>query len=77
MIEQTTNSQPHLDILHGAKAISAYLFGSEQHVRRVYWWVESGRLPHFKMGNSAKSGICARRSTLLNLIVSREGEADQ
>ena len=62
------------DILQGAKAISAFLFGTEREVRKVYYLVESKRLPCFRL---SKSGICARRSTLLNWMGGQEGEVTQ
>ena len=60
------------DILYGAKAISNFLFGSDRHNRKVYYLVESKRLPCFRL---SKSGICARPSTLLNWMGGQEGEA--
>ena len=58
------------DVLWGAKEISVFLFGTERKVRQVYYLVESKRLPTFKLGSR---GICARRSTLTNLMCGQEG----
>lgn len=59
------------DILQGAAAISRFLFGSESDRRRVYFLVESGALPHFRLGGT----VCARRSTLLDWIEKQESQS--
>jgi hypothetical protein len=57
------------DILHGAGAIAEHLFGASAARRRVYYLVESGQLPHFRVG---RARICARRSTLARWISEQE-----
>jgi excisionase family DNA binding protein len=56
------------DILHGAAAISHFLYGHEKHRRKVYRLVQAGKLPHFRLG----SGICTRRSILMEWIARME-----
>ena len=58
------------DLLYGAAAIAQYLFGSEKHVRRVYYLRESGQLPTF-MVSQRRFG--ARKSTLQRMT-SHTGE---
>lgn len=48
------------DILYGAEAIAAYLFGDPAFRRRVYHLVRRKRLPMFRIG----ANICARKSVL-------------
>ena len=57
-----------LDILQGAADIARFLFGSASDRRRVYFLVESGALPHFRLGGT----ICARRSKLIDWIEEQE-----
>jgi hypothetical protein len=52
------------DILEGAEEIKAFLFGARGDRRRVYYLIERGGLPHFRLGGR----IYARKSTLLNWI---------
>ena len=70
MIDASYDVAPATDILQGAKTILIFLFGTERDVRKVYHLVESKRLPCFRL---SKSGICARRSTLLNWMEGQEG----
>jgi hypothetical protein len=49
------------DLLRGAAAIAAWLFGSAKERRKVFHLVATSRFPHFRIG----SQICARKSTLL------------
>ena len=56
------------DILHGADQIAAFLYGDKTHRRKVYNLVETGRMPHFRLG----ANICARRSALLRWIETQE-----
>jgi hypothetical protein len=56
------------DILHGADAIAAFLYGNEKFRRKIYNLVETKRLPHFRLG----SMICARKSVLLAWIKAQE-----
>jgi hypothetical protein len=60
------------DILHGAHGIAEFLFGDRKLRRKVYNLVESGRLPHFRLGVV----ICARRSVLLSWIKTQERGTD-
>jgi len=58
------------DLLRGADAIAEFLFGDRRHRRKVYYLTGEARvrLPHFRLG----AIICARRSTLLRWIETRE-----
>lgn len=58
------------DLLEGADAIAAFLFGDSGDKRKVYHLVQSGALPSFRMGNT----VCARKSTLLAWIKRQEEE---
>ena len=59
------------DLLIGAASIAGFIFGSEDERRRVYWLIERGELPIFRMGQI----ICVRKSTLLRTIEAREAAA--
>ncbi|WP_248306929.1 DNA-binding protein [Bosea sp. AAP35] len=58
------------DLLHGAKAISLFIYGSayETSTRRIYHAVDKLGLPTFRMGST----ICARRSSILKWIERQE-----
>lgn len=61
------------DILEGADAIAAFLFGTdeaerERNRRKVYYLAERSRLPLFRLGTM----LCARKSVLLKFIVGQE-----
>ncbi len=56
------------DLLVGAEAIAAYLYGNQRHRRKIYHLAQTRRLPVFKLG----SKLCARRSTLLAWIEGQE-----
>jgi hypothetical protein len=56
------------DILYGASGIAEFLYGDVTLRRRVYNLIETGRLPHFKLG----AGLCARKSVLLAWIATQE-----
>ena len=60
------------DLLEGAAAIAAFMFGDAKKRRRVYQLAEDGRgkdkLPVFRLGDT----LCARRSTLQQWIAERE-----
>jgi hypothetical protein len=59
------------DLLRGAEAIAAFLFGDPKLRRKVYYLTGDAtiRMPHFKLG----SVICARKTTLLRWIADKEG----
>ena len=61
------------DLMTGADAIAAFMFGSASDTsrRRVYHAADKLGLPAFKLGGS----LCARRSTILKWIEKQEGEA--
>jgi len=61
------------DILFGADAIADFLFGDRKFRRKVYNLVESGNLPVFRLG----TGICARKSVLIEWIGRQECNIDQ
>jgi hypothetical protein len=56
------------DILYGADGIAEFLYGDAKLRRKVYNLVETGRIPHFKLG----AGLCARKSVLLAWIAAQE-----
>lgn len=58
------------DLLSGAKAISIFVYGSddETSTRRIYHAVDKLGLPTFRMGST----ICARRSSILKWIERQE-----
>lgn len=56
------------DLLVGAGAISQFMFGTTKERRRVYWLVETGQIPTFRLGTA----ICARKSTILRDVAQRE-----
>lgn len=56
------------DLLEGADAIAAFLFGDGGDKRRIYHLVQQGALPSFRMSNI----VCARKSTLLAWIKAQE-----
>ncbi|MCW5735980.1 MAG: hypothetical protein KIS73_17765 [Enhydrobacter sp.] len=56
------------DILRGAGAIAAFLFGGRSHRRKVYHLVATSRLPTFKLG----ALLCARRTVLRDWIAEQE-----
>ena len=62
------------DLLEGADQIAEFVFGDPKLRRRVYHLASSGKdndkLPIFRLGST----ICARKSTLLRWIATREGE---
>ncbi|MCJ2131602.1 DNA-binding protein [Methylobacterium sp. E-045] len=61
------------DLMTGADAIAAFMFGSasEANKRRVYHAADKLGLPSFKLGGT----LCARRSTILAWIESQERAA--
>jgi hypothetical protein len=61
------------DILRGAEAIAAFLFGDRSKRRQVYHLAERSRLPTFKLG----AMLCARRSTILRWIVEQEAKVTE
>ena len=56
------------DILHGASAIAHFLYGHEEHRRKVYRLAATGKLPHFRLGAS----ICSRKSVISHWIETGE-----
>ena len=59
------------DLLHGAEAIATFIFGSEKHRRKVYYFANEAkvrRMPMFRIGNV----ICARKSKLIEWIEAQE-----
>lgn len=59
------------DLLRGADAIAVFVFGSQKHRRKVYYYATDAkaRMPVFRIGNV----ICARKSTLIGWIERQEG----
>lgn len=58
----------HDDLLEGAEAIAAFLYGSPTKRRKVYHLAATSRLPHFRLG----SVLCARKSRILVWIEEQE-----
>ena len=56
------------DLLEGADAIAAYLYGSPEKRRKVYHLSRSSKIPLFRLG----SMLCARRSRLKAWIKEQE-----
>jgi hypothetical protein len=56
------------DLLRGADEIAAFIFGTPESRRKVYYLAECCRLPVFRLG----SMLCARRSVLMNWIAGQE-----
>lgn len=67
------SNQPDLsdDLLVGANAIAAFMFGDSRKRRQVYHLAQSGELPIFKLG----AILCARKSRLLESIEKKEEQA--
>ena len=59
------------DILTGATEIAQFLFGDPNERRRVFYLVETARLPIFRMGST----ICMRRSTWFQWVKDQEKNA--
>jgi hypothetical protein len=69
----TAAATTELDLLHGAAAIAAFLFGDDPGGRRKVYLLTADTptrdfIPVFKMGGI----LCARKSTLLSWIAARE-----
>lgn len=58
------------DLLEGAEAIAAFLFGDRKKRRAIYNLVEKNALPVFRLGAT----LCARKSTLTAFISDSERE---
>jgi hypothetical protein len=56
-------------LLRGAKEIAQFLFGSNEHRRKVFHLVATSNIPVFKLG----AMICARKSILREWIEAQEG----
>lgn len=61
----------NLDVLTGAAAIAAFLFGSSAYRKKVYDLAEKSQLPVFRLG----SIVCARKSVLIEWIEAQERKA--
>lgn len=62
------NHQLAGDLLRGAGEIAEFLFGSCNNRRKIYYLVERGVLPVFRLG----CVVCARKSTLAAWIGEQE-----
>jgi hypothetical protein len=71
VVPDTAGSALAKDLLMGAAAIAAFMFGDEGERRRVYWLAESGRIPVFRLG----AILCARKSSLLRSFEALERDA--
>jgi hypothetical protein len=56
------------DLLEGAEAIGAFLFGPGAKARRAFYLIEKSMIPHFRIGKR----IMARKSTLLRWLAEQE-----
>jgi hypothetical protein len=59
------------DLLYGAAAIAAFMFGDKDERRKVYGLIESGEIPVFRLGTT----VCARKSSIFRAIAAREAAA--
>ena len=57
-----------LDLLEGAGAIAAFMYGDPEKRRKVYHAAARAGLPVFRIGGA----VCARRSTLVRWIADQE-----
>jgi hypothetical protein len=67
-ISETMPNELADDILRGADAIAAFIFGERGSRRKVYYLAETSHLPVFRLG----SVLCARKSVLLRWISGQE-----
>lgn len=56
------------DLLEGADAIAAFIFGGRGSRRKIYYLAECSHLPVFRLGTQ----LCARKSVLLRWIAGQE-----
>jgi len=56
------------DLLRGADAIAAFMFGDSGNRKKIYYLAERKEIPVFRLGCE----LCARKSTLLRWISERE-----
>lgn len=70
MTEQKPAPEPalHNDLLEGAEAISAFIFGDPGKRRKVYHLAQTSRLPVFRLG----AILCGRKSRILEYIAEQE-----
>jgi hypothetical protein len=59
------------DLLHGADAIAAFVFGDAKKRRRIYQLADTTSFPIFRLGTT----LCARKSKLLAWIARQEAQA--
>jgi hypothetical protein len=59
------------DLLEGADAIAAYLYGDRKHRRKVYHLAATHGIPTFNLG----ALVCARKSTLIEWIKAQEARS--
>lgn len=56
------------DLLEGAEAISAFLYGDREKRRKIYHLAATSRLPVFRLG----SVLCSRKSKILEWVEAQE-----
>ena len=61
------------DLLCGADAIAAFLFGEPRKRRQIYHLAQKGMIPVFRLGAT----LCARKSRLLHWIEQQEARGYQ
>lgn len=66
--EHNINKPLQDDLLEGADAISAFLYGTASKRRKVYYLAQTSRLPTFRLG----AVLCARKSKILQWIEEQE-----
>lgn len=73
MEEQKSETAVHDDIMRGAAEISAFLYGSPKHRRKVYNLRKAKQCspPMFNMGMT----LCARKSEILRWIKEQEAQS--
>jgi hypothetical protein len=69
VVSPTPDAEQSLnDLLEGAEAISAFLYGTPQRAQKIYHMSRTSRLPTFKLGGI----LCARKSIILEWISEQE-----
>jgi hypothetical protein len=56
------------DLLEGAEAIAAFVYGDKKHRRKIYHLASTDGIPTFNLG----AIVCARKSTLIEWIKVQE-----
>lgn len=68
LLNERSGSSTVGDVLRGADAVAAFLFGETGQRRSVYRLAAQNKLPLFRIGRS----LCARRSVLITWMAAQE-----